>query len=414
MTATGEVHDGALPDEAYAAALTTLPGCGPARLAAAATVTSRTSSSFADVWAAIVADRSAVVGDARLAAVWTMAARRADVAALWGDLGAHDVRVLVRGRGAYPAALVDDPEPPIVLFTTGSVGAVDAIDGASSRVAIVGTRRCTGYGADVARALGRGLTAAGVAIVSGLAAGIDAAAHEGALAAHLAAGAERHGSGSGSGSRLAPPIGVVGSGLDVVYPRRNRRLWRDVAAAGVLLSEAPLGAPPEPWRFPLRNRIIAALADVVVVVESHERGGSMHTVQAAVDRDVPVMAVPGSVRSPSSVGTNRLISDGVPPVLDVDDVLVALSLRSRPGASLPSRAGASHLQEHPHAHPRPQLDPVAAAVLDALDWEPTTTEDVLRRTSITLGPVAAALNRLEMAGLARSRSGTWERTGNHE
>src|SRR5688500_3225369 len=255
--------------------------------------------------------------------------------------------------------------------------------------------------------LGRGLAAAGVAVVSGLAAGIDAAAHEGALAAHAAAVA------AGPG-RAAAPIAVVGSGLDVVYPRRNRRLWGDVARTGVLLSEAPLGAAPEPWRFPLRNRIIAGLADVVVVVESHAHGGSMHTVQAAADRDVPVMAVPGSVRSPSSAGTNRLISDGVPPVLDVDDVLVALSLRSRPGAARPASPGTSDLDDHPHAHPRPQLDPVAAAVLDALDWEPTTTEDVLRRTSITLGPVAAALNRLEMAGLARSRSGTWERTGNHE
>lgn len=400
-------HRDELPDEAYAAALATLPGCGPARLAM---IASR-SASFAHAWGAIVTGKRAGANDdARLAAVWTSAARRTDVAALWRDLAAHDVRVLVRGGHAYPGALVDDPEPPTVLFTTGSVAAADAIDGAQARVAIVGTRRCTGYGADVARALGRDLTAAGVAIVSGLAAGIDAAAHEGALAAlaaHVAAG-------RGTTSGSAPPIGVVGSGLDVVYPRRNRRLWRDVAAAGVLLGEAPLGAAPEPWRFPLRNRIIAGLADVVVVVESHARGGSMHTVQAAIDRDVAVMAVPGSVRSPSSAGTNRLISDGIPPVIDVDDVLVALSLLSRPGGSVQSEPGVSRLQDHPHAHPRPQLDPVAAAVFDALDWEPTTTEDVLRRTSITLGPVAAALNRLEMAGLARSRSGTWERTGNHE
>ena len=130
--------------------------------------------------------------------------------------------------------------------------------------------------------------------MSGLASGIDAAAHRGALAA---------------GS--APPIGVVGSGLDTVYPRGQERLWRDVASAGVLLSEAPLGGAPERWRFPARNRVIAALADVVVVVESHRRGGSLHTVDEADRRGVEVMAVPGSVRNPAAAGTNELLAEGV-------------------------------------------------------------------------------------------------------
>src|SRR5262249_15322114 len=156
----------------------------------------------------------------------------------------------------------------------GSLAALDR-----PRVGLVGTRRCTPTGKSVARQLGRELAACGVAVVSGLAIGIDGCAHQGALAA-----------------RAAPPVGVVGSRLDVVYPKSHRRLWDDVAAAGVLLSEAPLGAPPEPWRFPARNRILAALSDVVVVVESHAAGGSMHTVRAAVDRGIPVMAVPGSVR----------------------------------------------------------------------------------------------------------------------
>ena len=390
---------GAVPDEAYAAALATLPGCGPARLAALAS----RASSFAAAWHAVRDGHLAVHdggrGTARVTAAWRRAAHDTDVAALWQALRARDVHVLVRGRGAYPVALVDDPEPPTVLFVTGSAAAA-VLGGTRPRVAVVGTRRCTGYGADVARTLGRGLAAAGVTVVSGLAAGIDAAAHEGALAA-------RHASPPG-----APVVGVVGSGLDVVYPRRNRRLWREVAADGLLLTEAPLGAAPEAWRFPSRNRIIAALADVVVVVESHASGGSMHTVQAAVDRGVPVMAVPGSVRSPSSTGTNRLIADGLPPALDVDDVLVALALRPRP--SEPPR---QHVSSQAHPHPRPQLDPAAAAVLAALGWEPTATEDLLRRTGLDLGAVATALNRLEMAGLARlarSRSGAWERTGNPE
>src|SRR5439155_3892513 len=126
--------------------------------------------------------------------------------------------------------------------------------------------------------------------------GIDGAAHRGALDAGADGG--------------APPIGVVGSGLDVIYPKAHAGLWDAVARAGVLLSEAPLGAAPEPWRFPARNRIIAALGSVVVVVESREQGGSLHTVSEASRRNVPVMAVPGPVRSAASTGTNVLPAAG--------------------------------------------------------------------------------------------------------
>src|SRR5205085_5885336 len=127
-----------------------------------------------------------------------------------------------------------------VLFHRGDPGVVEG-----RRVGIVGTRRCTRYGRELAYELGRDLAASGVRIVSGLAAGVDGAAHNGALAAGG-----------------APPIAVVGSGVDVVYPKRHSQLWADVAAAGLLVSEAPLGAAPEPWRFPVRNRVIAALSEV--------------------------------------------------------------------------------------------------------------------------------------------------------
>jgi DNA processing protein len=248
------------------------------------------------------------------------------------------------------------------------------------RIAVVGTRRCTAYGLDVARDLGRGLAEAGVTVVSGLALGIDGAAHEGALVA---------------GAGAAPPVGVVGSGLDVVYPRRHRQLWRRVAEAGALLSEAPPGAPPEAWRFPKRNRILAGLSDVVVVVESHATGGSMSTVRAAIDRGITVMAVPGSVRSPSSAGTNGLLADGVAPVTDVGDVLVALSLEGA-GATAPLLAPTSAEIDD---------DPVLAAV----DWTPTATEEVLRRTGLSVPDAATQLTRLEVRGLVRRRGGWWER-----
>ncbi|HEX7166984.1 MAG TPA: DNA-processing protein DprA [Acidimicrobiales bacterium] len=393
MTGTDE-------DQLHAAALAALPGCGPARLRALV----HTSDPLADVWREVAAGRAlsrpgveAAVGGraqaARLATSWADVARRVDLARLRARLEHERAVVAVLGRDGYPAALADDPDPPAVLFVAGM--RADALD-RSPKVALVGTRRCTHYGADVARQLGRDLTAAGVVVVSGLALGIDGAAHEGALASD-AAGPHDEAS--------VPPVAVVGSGLDVIYPRRHRRLWHRVLAAGAVVTEAPLGAPADPWRFPLRNRIIAGLADVVVVVESHAAGGSMHTVQAAADRGVPVMAVPGSVRSPSSAGTNRLLAEGVAPVLDADDVLVALSLVARPTADGAQRAPSAEIATEREA----ALDDVARAVLAAVDWTPTATETVLERTALSLGAVAAALTRLELSGLVRRSGGWWER-----
>ena len=161
------------------------------------------------------------------------------------------------------------------------------------------------------------LADAGVAVVSGLALGVDGAAQAGAL--------DRGG---------APVIGVVGSGLDVVYPRQHSALWRSIADAGLLVGEAPPGASPERWRFPARNRIIAAIADAVVVIESHARGGSLSTVDAALARDRTILAVPGSIRSPASDGTNDLLAQGAAPARDAGDVLVALGLVPLPAQRL--------------------------------------------------------------------------------
>ncbi|MDP9402689.1 MAG: DNA-protecting protein DprA, partial [Actinomycetota bacterium] len=250
------------------------------------------------------------VGAGAAGAAWARAAGEVSVEAVAAAHIGAGVSVHLQGHAGYPAALAGDHEAPPVLF---SLGSLSALDEKAPRVGIVGTRRCTGYGRDVARDFGTQLSSAGVAVVSGLALGIDGASHEGAVRA---------------GAAGAPPIAVVGSGLDVVYPRRHASLWAQVADAGVILSEAPLGSRPEPWRFPARNRIIASLCDVLVVVESHRAGGSLHTVRSAEERGVTVMAVPGPVRSPASAGTNRLLSEGCPPACDVDDVLVALALET--------------------------------------------------------------------------------------
>jgi len=355
------------PVEAYAAALAGLPGMGPKRLLA---LLQRWPAD--EAWSRVSAGGAGVDGD--LGRVWREAAAATDVCAVWRAHVDAGVGVHVLGAARYPTLLAADHEPPALLFSRGDPGVLDR-----RRVAIVGTRRCTRYGRDMAEELGRDLAGAGVCVVSGLALGVDGAAHVGALAA---AG--------------APPVAVVGSGLDVVYPRRHARLWEAVAGSGLLASEAPLGARPEPWRFPVRNRVIAALAEVVVVVESHPTGGSRYTVEAAEARDRTVMAVPGSVRSPASAYPNALLADGCAPARDATDVLVALGLSTATsGAPVPDL--------------RPPPGPTEARVLEALGWEPATLEQVVARTGSTPGEASVALSRLERDGHVSATGGWWER-----
>jgi DNA processing protein len=293
---------------------------------------------------------------------WRRAAADLDVGLLWQRHLESGVAVLAAGGAGWPDALVGDPDPPAMLFARGRPDVI-----AGSRVAIVGTRRCSRYGWDVAYQLGSDLAAAGVAVVSGLALGIDGAAHRGALDAGA-----------------APPIGVVATGLDVVYPRANRGLWDEVGRAGVLLAESPLGTRAERWRFPARNRVIAGLADVVVVVESPERGGAMHTVDEAVRRDRPVLAVPGPVTSPTSAGTNELLRDVAAPACSVEDVLVTLGLS--PGATRSPRER------------RPEPTGLGATVLEAIGWTPASYDELVMRTGLGLADVAAAVATLAATG----------------
>jgi DNA processing protein len=368
-----------LPPEAWAAALASLPAMGPARLRAVlgawgpeeawARVAAGAGCSAPSVAAACRPEPAAV------AVLWRVAARRLLVPAVWDAHLRAGVAVLLPGAPGFPAVLATDQDPPAVLFARGQPSALDG-----RRVAIVGARRCTRYGRDVAYELGHDLAADGVRVVSGLALGIDGAAHRGALTADA-----------------GPPVGVVGSGLDVVYPRSNAELWDGVARHGLLLSEAPLRARPEAWRFPVRNRVIAALSEVVVVVESAETGGSRHTVEAAMARDRQVMAVPGSVRSPLSSYPNSLLADGCHPVRDALDVLVALGLSTARGP-LATEA-------------RPAPGPAEAPVLEALGWEPATFDELCARTGQGPAEVSVALARLQGAGWVTERGGWWERVG---
>lgn len=346
---------------ACATALAGLPGIGPGRLRALLATHPPE-----EAWERV---RAGAEGDA-----WRRAAARVDLAETAARHEEAGVAVHLLGSPAYPARLAADAEAPPVLFTVGRPDVAR-----SPMAAVVGTRRCTHTGRQVARQFGEELAMAGVVVVSGLALGIDGAAHEGALAAAAAAA-----------------VGVVGSGLDVVYPRRHRPLWEALAATGLLLSEWPLGTRPEAWRFPARNRLIAALADVVVVVESHAAGGSMHTVDAADLRGRTVLAVPGSVRNPAAAGVNRLLFDGHGPARDSADVLCALGLAT----AGPVRRGTGELPSG-----------VEGEVLAAVDWEATSTEELLERTGLTPPALAVALTRLEHDAWVHGDAGWWVRVG---
>ncbi len=370
------------PDAGFAAALAGLPAMGPHRLTA---LIDRFGAG--EAWVLATSGPRAALADVlqiepeplrTLSRSWQSVAATVDPA---GVLSAHaeaGVRILLRGDADYPDVLREDIEPPAVLFSRGDLACLDG-----PRVAIVGTRRCTGTGAGLARELGRDLAAAGVVVVSGLALGIDGAAHRGVFDAGSTALAS------------ARPVGVVGSGLDVVYPSRHRDLWARVAQEGLLLSESPLGSRPAPWRFPARNRVIAALADIVVVVESHVRGGSLHTVAEAIRRDIDVLAAPGSVRSASAAGTNQLLAEGCHPVRDSGDVLVALGLTAASQRGPVDR--------------RPAPDITGTAVLEAFDWEPATLEHLAVRTALPLGQLAVALERLVTGGWVLAEGGWYER-----
>lgn len=371
-----------VPDRAAAAALAGLPAMGPHRLTA---LLDRWSPG--DAWALATGGRSPdliqllQLEEAALQTLlrsWQVVGGATDPVAVLRRHEDAGVRVLLRADADYPDALRQDVEPPAVLFSLGAFACLDR-----PRVAIVGTRRCTTTGAGLARELGRDLATAGVAVVSGLALGIDGAAHRGVFEATTTA------------TGPARPVAVVGSGLDVVYPSRHRDLWARVAEEGLLLSETPLGSRPAPWRFPARNRVIAALADVVVVVESHARGGSLHTVAEAIRRGIDVLAAPGSVRSASAAGTNQLLAEGCHPVRDADDVLVALGLTA---------ASRRRPVEH-----RPPPDAAGATVLDAFAWEPVTLEHLAVRTALPLGDLAMALERLVTAGWVVAEGGWYER-----
>ena len=303
------------------------------------------------------------------------------------------IKITIFGDENYPRALIADLAPPAVLFYFGDLTALN-----NRRVGMVGTRSATASGRYLASHIAYDLATNDVCVVSGLARGIDAWAHRGALRAlegQLASHQAGLPAGRTAGQLAGRPVGIVASGLDVIYPRENAQLWQEVATHGALISESAPGSPPEAFRFPLRNRILAALSEVLVVVESRDTGGSMITVDEAQKRDVTVLAVPGSPRNIASNGTNQLIQQGCLPIIGAKDVLVALGLDNR------------RAQENFY-DPRARLCQSDQNLVSMMAGAPFTLDSFVIRSDLATIDAAVALGRLEALGWVVENSGWWE------
>jgi DNA processing protein len=283
---------------------------------------------------------------------------------LLATLARHGVRAVPIVSPLYPERLRRLPDAPALLLVRGTAALLGV-----RAVAIVGARAATAYGLAVARRLAFELASRGLAVVSGLARGIDAAAHEGALEA--------------GGATLA----FQACGPERTYPQAHRRLADCIAAQGAVLTEFPVGTPPLAAYFPLRNRLISALAEAVVVVEGREHSGSLVTARRAGDQGVDVLAVPGPVDSPTSAGPHALIRDGAKLVRDFRDVLHELQIEVSETPP-PARA------------PRP-ADPLLRSILRTLRREPLTRDALARQLARPPAELAAPLLELELAGRVR-------------
>jgi DNA processing protein len=292
------------------------------------------------------------------------------------------MRRVHRHDDEFPAQLGVIPEPPEWLYVRGALVREDAL-----AVAVVGSRRATEYGEGVAEGLSAQLAARGITVVSGLARGIDSAAHRGALRA---------------GGRT---IAVLGSGADVIYPPENRRLAALIERGGAVLSQFAPGTPPLPHHFPLRNRVIAGLALAVVVVEAAERSGALITARVAAELGREVMAVPGRVTSPASRGAHALIRDGAALVESWEDVVAELPARWRQCVVVARVDAVVHGERRAGDGGGTRSGGEEAVVLGVVGAEPMTMDEVIEQSGVSPARAAALLLTLELDGRIRRIAG---------
>jgi DNA processing protein len=293
---------------------------------------------------------------------WRAFERRFDERAYLEKLGVGGHRFLARSAASFPPLLRAIHDPPPGLFLRGEAEP-EVLSGPA--VAVVGARACSGYGASVARRLGRELAAAGLVVVSGLARGIDAEAHRGALEAE------------------GTTVAVLGCGIDRDYPAAHAELARRVAAAGLIVAEYAPGVEPAPWRFPARNRIVAGLCAATVVVEARERSGALITADLAVEEGREVFAVPGEITSSLSAGTNALLKLGAAPLTSETDVLASFGIEPEPA------------------------DTARSPLLELL---PASADELVRSTGLDAGEIARKLVELEIEGRVAVHDGVYRFT----
>jgi DNA processing protein len=287
---------------------------------------------------------------------------------VWERIQSLGAQVLTWDDEAYPRLLKEIDQPPPVLYIRGSLILED-----DWSVAIVGTRRVTAYGRQVAEEVATTLAHNGVTVVSGLARGVDSIAHQSAISA--------------GGRTLA----VLGNGVDVIYPPENRNLATQIMEHGALVSDYPLGTQPDGINFPPRNRLISGLSKAVIIVEAGSTSGALITATFAAEHGRDVFAVPGNINAPQSQGTNRLIRDGAQPLLDPQDVLEALNL--------------TMITEHRAARVVLPADPIEARLYQMLSQEPRHVDEIRSEANMPIETVSATLAMMELKGMVRQVGG---------
>lgn len=291
-----------------------------------------------------------------------------DLEAVWERIQRQGIQVLTWDEAAYPNRLKQIDQPPPVLYVRGEI-----LDEDAWCVAIVGTRRVTVYGRQVAEELGVFLAQRGITVVSGLALGVDAVAHTATLRA---------------GGRT---FAVLGSGVDRIYPPENERLAAKIIERGAILSDYAPGTPPNSVNFPPRNRIISGLSLATIVVEAGETSGALITATFAAEQGRDVLAVPGNINAPQSKGTNRLIQQGARPLLKPEDILDALQLEL--------------VNEHRSARNILPADALEACILQVLSSQPQHVDEIGHQSGLSIDKVSATLTLMELKGMVRQVGG---------
>lgn len=296
------------------------------------------------------------------------ARQNVDLEKLWAKIESQGIKIFTWEDETYPQRLKEIEQPPPVLYIRGEYLPDDLF-----AVAIVGTRRVTAYGRQITEELGGYLASNGITMVSGLARGVDAIAHQTALKA---------------GGRT---IGVLGSGVDRIYPPEHRGLAEKMMESGAIVSDYAPGTPPDASNFPPRNRIISGLSLAVVVIEAGETSGALITAEFAAEQGREVFAVPGSILAPQSKGTNKLIQNGALPLLSVNDLMQALNL--------------TRMGEHKAARKIIPSDETEARLLTVLSAEPLHVDEIRKQTELPIEKVSATLALMELKGMVRQVGG---------